>query len=259
MTQRHLGHMIWTDVAEAAKRDVPVLIPVGTLEMQGLFSPMGHDYIVAERLASAVADKVECLVAPTVNYGYSFFSKPVAGTISLRPETLRALLLDITTSLLQHGFRHLIFINNHGLNEPILGHVADEVREKHGVLLASAFPSKMAQDLSTDLFETQVGVFAHGGEPTISLMMYLTPDDMRLEGARRIDYPSPLPGFDISGLGAVKVGGSTINVYMDMNKIAPSGGGGDATQGSVEKGRIMFERMVDLMVDFVTRFRAVDM
>lgn len=260
MPQRHMGRMTWQMVEEVAERRIPVLIPLGTLEMQGLHSPMGHDYIVAERLAAAVAEREECLVCPTVPFGYSHFSKPVPGTVSLRPETLRHLVTDIAESLLRHGFKHLIFINNHGLNEPILGHVADEVRERHGVSIASVFPSKLAQDLGDDLYETQEGVFAHGGEPTVSLMMYLTPEDMqRMDEAQPREYYSPIDQFELTGPGSVRVGDSSVNVYMDITLIAPTGGGGNASAASAEKGRIMFERMVDLVADFVTQFKQVEM
>lgn len=260
MPQRYLGRMTWQMVEEAAERDLPVLIPLGTLEMQGLHAPMGHDYIVAERLAAAVAEREECLVSPTVPFGYSHFSKPVPGTISLRPETLHHLLTDIAESLLRHGFKHLIFINNHGLNEPILGHVADDVRERYGVSIASVFPSKLAQDLSRDLYERQEGVFAHGGEPTVSLMMYLTPEDMKgMDEAQPRAYHSPFEQFELAGPGSVRVGESSVNVYIDITRIAPTGGGGDASVASAEKGRIMFERMVDLLSDFVAQFRHVEM
>src|SRR5437870_6612190 len=120
MSNSHLSLMTWQQVQAAAGRKVPVLIPMGTLETQGLHMPMGCDSIVAERLATSVAEREECLVCPTVPFGYSPFSKSFSGTISLRAETLRYLLTDIANSLVGHGFRHLIFINNHGLNEPIL-------------------------------------------------------------------------------------------------------------------------------------------
>jgi creatinine amidohydrolase len=261
MTQHQLGYLVWQKVAEAAREDTPVLIPMGTVEMQGLHSPMGHDYIVAERLALAVAEQEACLICPTVPFGYSHFSRPIPGTISLRAETLRNLLTDICESLLKHGFRHLIFINNHGLNEPILGHVADDIRERYQVSVASVFPSKIAQDIAQELglFSGDSTVFAHGGEPTVSLMMYLTPDDMAMQGAQYRPYASPFPGFELAGPGAVKVKPTTVNVYMDMTKLAPTGGGGDANQASAEKGRQMFEGMAELVAGFIRQFREVRM
>jgi len=259
MTAHHMGHMTWKEVEQAAARDVPVLIPCGTLEAQGLFSPMGHDYIVSERLAMAVSERVECLVAPTVPFGYSHFLAPFSGTITLRSETMEYLFTDIVESLIKHGFKHLIFLNNHGASEPMLWHVADETRVKHGVVLASIFPTRLAQDLSKDLFETQAGVFAHGGEPTISVLLYLCPEDMRMENLQPIPFTSPWRGLDVPAPYTVRMNDANVTVYMNMAEIAPTGGSGDPAQGSAEKGKIMFDRMVEFIADFVTKFRTVEM
>jgi creatinine amidohydrolase len=259
MTTRQMERMTWQEIGKAAERDVPVLIPCGTQEAQGLYSPMGHDSIVAERLALAVSERVECLVAPTVPFGYSHFLTPFPGTITLRSQTMEYLFTDIVESLVKHGFRHLIFINNHGASEPMLWHVADEMRVKHGVVIASIFPSKLAQDLSKDLFETQAGVFAHGGEPTISVLLYLCPEDMKLDNPQRIPFTSPWRGLEVPAPYTVRLNGTNVTVYMDMAEIAPTGGSGDPAQGSAEKGRIMFERMVEFIADFVTKYRVVKM
>ncbi|HZQ06791.1 MAG TPA: creatininase family protein [Anaerolineae bacterium] len=259
MPSHHMGHMTWQQVAEAAARDVPVLLPCGTLEAQGLYSPMGHDYIVAERLALAVSERTECLVAPTLPFGYSPFLMSFSGTISLRPETLRMLFKDMVESLLRHGFKHLIFINNHGASEPMLWHVAEETRVEHGVVLASIFPTRLAEDLSKDLFETQKGVFAHGGEPTISVMMYLCPEDMQLENLQRISFTSPWNNFEIPGPNAIRMNGANVTVYMNFAELIPTGGTGDPAQGSADKGKIMFDRMVDFIAAFVPEFRKVPM
>lgn len=48
-------------------------------------------------------------------------------------------------------------------------------------------------------------------------------------------------------------------LYMAFPDIAPTGASGDPTQASPEKGRIMFERMVNLVAGFVAQFRRVAM
>jgi creatinine amidohydrolase len=256
---RKMARMTWPEVGEAAKRDVPVLIPMGTLEVQGLHGPMGQDAMVAEALALAVAEKTECLVAPTIPFGYSHFAKPYPGTISLRAETLRALLDDVVDSLVSHGFRHLVFINNHGLSEPIVGHAADEAREKYGIVLASVFPTKIASEFGRELFNPVEGVFAHGGQPSSSLLLHLFPDDVRMDKTERHVFDSPWRDFEVPGPQQVRVNGATINMYMAFPEITPTGSAGDPTVASAEKGKIMFERMVDAVSAFVEKFRAVKM
>ena len=250
-----LAHMTWPVVAAAAKDGWPVIVPIGTVEAQGLHAPMGHDHIVAEALGRAVSERIECVVTPTIPFGYSHFSKPFAGTISLRPGTLYALLEDLVSCLAQSGFNRFIFINNHSLNEPVLGHVADEMRERHGVLIASVFPSQMAADLSADLYEDQESVFAHGGEPTVSLMMHLTPEAMQnMDQAGPLDFISPFEELELAGPGAVRFGGTSVKVYTDIAKMMPTGGAGDPRAASADKGLLMFERMTEVVAEFVKVF-----
>lgn len=259
MPTNHLGYMTWPEVKAAAARKVPVLIPMGTVETQGLHSPIGFDYIVAERLAEAVATREDCIVCPTLPFGYSHFSRRFPGTISLRPDTVRGVVFDVAESLLRHGFRHLIFVDRHTLNDPMRQDVAEELRERYGVCIASVFPTSLAPSLSRDLYEMHEGVFAHGGEPGVSLLLYLTPDAMKMEGVQKRLIATPWHGFDVVGPHVVRLGESTVNIYVDYADLAPTGGLGDPTQASVEKGRIMFERMVEFVVHFVARFREVEM
>lgn len=256
---REMIRMTWPEVGAAAKRDVPILIPMGTLEVQGLHGPMGQDAMVAEALALAVSGRVECLVAPTIPFGYSHFARPYPGTISLRSETLRALLDDVINGLVPHGFRHLVFINNHGLSEPIVGHAADEAREKYGIVIASVFPTKIASEFGRALFDPIEGVFAHGGQPSSSLLLHLFPNDVRMDKAERHVFESPWRDFDVPGPHQVRVNGATINMYMAFPEITPTGSAGDPTVASAEKGKIMFERMVDAVAMFVEKFSALNM
>jgi creatinine amidohydrolase len=259
MPKNHLGYMTWPEVKQAAERKLPVLIPMGTVEVQGLHTPMGFDYIVAERLAWAVAEREESIVCPTIPYGYSDFSNSFPGTVTLNPQTVYELVRDVTASLLGHGFRHLIFLDRHTLSDPMRRQVAEEFRESHGVKIASVFPTSLTPSVSKDLYEKQEGVFAHGGEPGASLMLYLTPDDMRMEGAERHPPQSPWNGLEVVGPNSVRIGKSDLTVYINFADVAPTGGLGDPSLADAERGKIMFDRMVDVIAEFVARFRKIEM
>jgi creatinine amidohydrolase len=249
--------MTWLEVEEAVSDSAVVLVPMGTVEVQGRHAPMGYDFILAERVAEAVAERAGCLVAPTLPFGYSHFSWSFPGTISLRPETLRGVISDLSESLVRSGFRHILFLNNHGLNEPILGHVAERVGREQGLDLFSIQPSKLAQDLGADLYEHPEVAFSHGGEPTISLMLYLVPECVRRGNPERLEWGS-YHGKKLVSAGRIEHGHSTLRVYSDFRALAPTGGMGDATQASREKGRIMFERMVEYLVEFVEEYGGMD-
>jgi creatinine amidohydrolase len=59
-----------------------------------------------------------------VRIGCSAHHLSFAGTLSLRPETLRMIVHDVVDSLAQHGFRRIILLPTHGGNEQPLTQAA---------------------------------------------------------------------------------------------------------------------------------------
>jgi len=57
-------------------------------------------------------------VFPTLNYGYTPYFTAYPGTVSLRIDTLIALVRDVLDSLQRSGFRRILLVNGHGGNAP---------------------------------------------------------------------------------------------------------------------------------------------
>jgi creatinine amidohydrolase len=95
-----------------------VILPVGVVEEHGEHLPLGLDSFAAEAYAASAAPHLEeqgyeIVVAPTVNYGVARAAIDFPGTLSLEPETLKALLVDIGRSLARHGFDRQVILNGH--------------------------------------------------------------------------------------------------------------------------------------------------
>ena len=97
------------------------------------------------------------------------------GTVSLRLETLEALVRDVVFGYFEHGFRRCIVVNNHGPNEAAIEPVARDILRQYGVSLAILYPWKLAITWARENVAEMSGQIGHGGEPTISVMMALAP------------------------------------------------------------------------------------
>lgn len=111
-----LQHCTWPEVEAYLARSRGVIIPIGSTEQHGPTGAIGTDAICAETIARGVGDATGALVTPTIAVGMALHHLAFAGSMSLRPETLMALVQDWVTSLARHGFERFFFINGHGGN-----------------------------------------------------------------------------------------------------------------------------------------------
>ncbi|HWH76511.1 MAG TPA: creatininase family protein, partial [Candidatus Binatus sp.] len=89
-----------------------VVLPVGVVEEHGAHLPLGVDSFAAEIYSASAAPHLEAagyevVVAPTINYGVARAAIDFPGTLSLEPETLRSMVVEIGRSLAQHGLNRL--------------------------------------------------------------------------------------------------------------------------------------------------------
>jgi creatinine amidohydrolase len=95
-----------------------VILPVGVVEEHGAHLPLGLDSFAAEVYAEAAAPHLEdegyeVVIAPTISYGVARAAIDFPGTLSLEPETLSSLVVDIGRSLARHGLHRLAVLNGH--------------------------------------------------------------------------------------------------------------------------------------------------
>lgn len=100
------------EVEYAKKNNLPVLLPVGTMEYHSSHCPFGCDTLVAMGVAEEVAKKVDALILPPVWYGVASYAVggPEKNTLNVDCDTLEKYVECILRSLFLSGFKKNIYV-----------------------------------------------------------------------------------------------------------------------------------------------------
>ncbi len=255
-----LQDLSWPEFRARLTGNPPILLPLGSQEQQGPHAPMG-DYVLAERLALAAAERAGAICAPVLPFGHADFFRGAAGGVQLRAETFSMVLEDMVTAFLDHGLSHIIICNGHSTNAPLIAQVAQKVRREHGVMIASLNLWRMIPD---SLWEEVHGAGSarargHGADPVTSVGLHLTPELMRMGAARPAMRSNAFGLPSTSQFAGVTFGGFEVALPLDVTEVASNGvGAGDPTLASTEAGARFSDWIIGAITDFVTHFRRCD-
>jgi mycofactocin precursor peptide peptidase len=212
-----LGSASWNEL------DSPiVVVPVGSCEQHGPHLPLHTDTVIATALARDLcARRQDCVAAPALPITASGEHRGFPGTLSIGTEALSRVLVELARSA--DWASGVVFVNGHGGNVIAMNRAVEVFAGEHRNVLVW-WPNIADGDL-------------HAGHVETSLMLALTPGEVRLERA----VAGPLPS--VAEL-----------VQSGVQPISPSGVLGDPTTATAGAGHRLFAELADQLADAVTKW-----
>ena len=159
----------------ATNPNAVAIIPVGAVEQHGPHIALGRDTFGATEVAREVAERTGSFVVLATWPGVSENHMGFTGTITLRPETLVNVMLDVVGSLGRHGIRRALLVNNHGGNKQALEYAALLCRRQAGVVTIVAAEAGKTMTAETNHRRKHM-LDVHAGQGETGRMLAIRPD-----------------------------------------------------------------------------------
>jgi creatinine amidohydrolase len=180
--------MTWEEVRDLEPGRVAIL-PIGAIEAHGPHLPLDTDVVIAAAMTRAGARRLRARgypvsILPPLAYTAAEFAAGFPGTVSLRPETVTATVIDIARSLARHQVAILALANAHldPAHLASLEAAADAIRRER--LLRVAFPNLSSRSWALRLSEEFRSGACHAGQFETSIVLAERPEEVR-EAIRR--------------------------------------------------------------------------
>ncbi len=249
MPVHQLGHLTWDQVRDLDRARTLAIIPVGATEAHGPHLPLATDVVIAEAMARRGAEKLaqhgaEVLLLPPIAYSAAAYAASFAGTLSIRPETASALLVDIGRALASHGITALVIANAH-LDPAHIGSIRAAMRalaEPSGGSSAPApqvvFPDVTRKPWALRLSDEFKSGACHAGQYEGSIVLAEAPELVRDDVRRALPAnPRSLSDAIRAGLDTFEAAGGPQAYFGD-----PAAATADEGRGTIETlGTILCE------------------
>ncbi len=238
-----MEEMTWPDVRAALEQGfTTVVVGVGSTEQHGPHLPTMTDTRIGDELAHRVALRLgQALQARTIPFGMSEHHLALGATVSLKRETLKAILHDYVASLIRCGFTRIVFLPSHGGNFATVQEVIDEAPALYPKVVVTGYADLLGFGAFSEQISARFGISAgasggHAGENETSMMLALEPELVQRDRFA--------PGY-VGPLGEEQV---KIVFERGMTALTASGVLGDPAEASADKGEIYLELFAEFLV-----------
>ena len=171
-TTREMNLLCWQEFGDLVPARVDtVLVPMGSLEPHGVI-PNGTDNIAPEAMARDIAERVNALIAPTLNYGVTASMKAYPGAVSISEEAYGPFAEQILQNLADNQFENIIVLNGHGGNTALLNQAATRVSTRSRVRILVVNWWTLADEITKSVFKQNGG---HAGNNETAYVQAVVP------------------------------------------------------------------------------------
>ncbi len=255
MTATHqFLEMTWPEIQAAIDEKRVLIFCMGAVEQHGPHMPTGVDIYLPLEAARRAAERVGGVVAPCTNYGYKSLPRSgggsgFVGSVNLRGTTAIALVRDIFSEFIRHGWRNILVLEWHIENTAFVYEGIDEAIREAGPLEGLKIVRiddivRLAFSPQPELYQFVFGdqflgmMVEHASTFETSAMLAARPDLVRMELAVDGRLPNPM---DYDVLPASKDAVSETGVFWK------------ATQGTRQKGERIMDAIVDTLVQVIEK------
>jgi creatinine amidohydrolase len=246
--------MTWEEFGAADTARWIAVLPLAATEQHGPHLPVGVDRFIAEaylsRAAEQLPDDLPVTFLPVQPVGQSDEHLRFPGTLSFSAETVIRAWTEIGESVHRAGVRKLVLITSHGGNVAGMDIVARDLRARRDMLVVTAawhrfgYPEGMFTAA-----EHRHGI--HAGDIETSIIRAARPDTVRMDKAEDFQPSSVAMEREFRWLNTYR----PIGFGWMTQDLHPSGGVGDASLATAEKGAASLEHGAR---GFVELLREVD-
>jgi len=225
------ANLTWSELPGVlAKCGNAAMLPVGATEQHGPHLGTGVDFVIAEKLCAAVADRTRVPMLPTLPYGCSLgHSRRWPGTLSLQPTTLIPLVKEIGDWAYASGVRRLFIVNAHVTNAAPLRCALEMLRAEHDDLMVAVINTASISERVRDFHFADAADW-HANDAETSLMLAIAPEGVRPDKLRDADDPDRTCGCVFA---------------HPVNRTSSNGVTGTPSLATADKGRQWFDWLVD--------------
>jgi creatinine amidohydrolase len=178
-----LEELGWPDVEDYLRHHDRLILVVGSTEQHGRHMTFASDVWQPWEIARRLSDRTGVLLAPPISYGMSLHHLGFPGSLSLRPQTLASVIIDLLDSAYGHGFRRILILNGHGGNTAPIQMALIEVFNRLPGLQVRADAWWRIPEVNAIFDAAGLPGPAHADAGETSLVLAIRPDVVRLDRA----------------------------------------------------------------------------